>query len=495
MSAASEQTARDALARDYAEALREYVSGAGEAALARAYELGRTAASSGVGLLEFAVIHHDALVDLPRRGTTPALGMATQFFAESLSPYEMTLRSYQANARLLGLSETLAQQNAEIDRAREQLRTILDATTAVIYLKDAEGRFLFVNRRFQEVFAVDRDQVLGRMDDEVLPSQVALALRSDDDRVLRAGVPHEVEEIVPAADGPRTYISLKFPLVDGSGLAYGLCCVATDITERKRAQEAQQRAQEAAERERVLREALEARDQFLQIASHELRTPLTSLELHLASFRRLAKTHPEAPVSDEKVQAKWDVISKQVDRLEALVMNLLDVVRITSGRIELARERIDLGELVSGVVARMKDSTDRARAHIAVHVAEPVVGSWDRSYLETVVVQLLTNAVKFGEEKPIAVGVAAKRDIAVLTVSDRGIGISEVDRERIFGRFERAVSVNHFGGFGTGLWIARQAVEAHGGSIRVAGLEGGGSVFTVELPFGAEGHAAVRDDR
>jgi PAS domain S-box-containing protein len=493
MSAASEQTAREALARDYASALREYVSGAGEAALARAYELGRTAASGGIGLLEFAVIHHDALMDLPRHaGTNPPLGMATQFFAESLSPYEMTLRSYQANARLLGLSESLAQQNAEIDRAREQLRTILDATTAVIYLKDAEGRFLFVNRTFQEVFGVDRDEVLGKTDDEVLPSPVAVALRSGDQRALVAGVPHEVEEIVPASDGPHTYISLKFPLVDDGGVAYGICCVATDITERKRTQEAQQRAQEAAERERVLREALEARDQFLAIASHELRTPLTSLELHLASFRRLARANPDAAITDDRVQAKWDVIARQVDRLETLVMNLLDVARITSGPIALTREAVDLGELVHVIVHRMRDSTSRSRTEVMLDVAGPVVGAWDRSYLETVVVQLLTNAIKFGEEKPVEVRVAATRDHATLTVLDHGIGISPEDRARIFDRFERAVSVRHFGGFGTGLWIARQVVEAHGGRIDVASRQGGGSTFTVELPLVDENGPGAR---
>ena len=122
-----------ALAREYAEALHAYVSGAGEAALTRAYELGRTAAGAGLGILDVAMLHHDALARLPpptAAGRAP-VEMAAQFLSESLSPFEMTLRSYQANARLLGLSETLSRQNAEIDRAREQLRTILDATTAV----------------------------------------------------------------------------------------------------------------------------------------------------------------------------------------------------------------------------------------------------------------------------------------------------------------------------------------------------------------------------
>src|SRR6266702_5108663 len=203
MTPTSEPLTPEALAREYATALREYVSSASEAALARAYELGRGAASSGLGILDLAVLHHEALLQVPpgSAGGRPPLGMAAQFLAECLSPFEMTLRSYRANARLLGLSETLEQQNTEIDRAREQLRTILDATTAIIYLKDAEGRYLFVNRQFQEVFGLQRAEVLGKLDEEVLPPEVAGTLHGNDRHVLEARAPHELEELIPAGDG------------------------------------------------------------------------------------------------------------------------------------------------------------------------------------------------------------------------------------------------------------------------------------------------------
>src|SRR5512133_1227819 len=288
-------------AREYASALRQYVAGGGEAALTRAYELGRSAAGDGLGLLHVAMLHHNALLQLPPAGAgnPPPVEMAGQFLAESLSPFEMTLRSYQANARLLGLSETLAQQNAEIDRSREQLRTILDATTAVIYLKDAQGRYLFVNRQFEQVFGLLREEVVGRTDAEVLPASLARTLQTDDLRVLEARSPLQLEEAFPASDGAHTYLSLKFPLLDAGGTPYGLCCVATDLTERLRADEARQREREGAERERQLEEAVRARDQFLGIASHELKTPLTSLELQVTSRRRLARSGPGAPLSDE----------------------------------------------------------------------------------------------------------------------------------------------------------------------------------------------------
>ncbi len=475
-----------ALSREYRAVLQEYVSGAGETALTRAYELGRAAAVAGLGILDLAMIHHEALLDLPpgsARDRAP-VEMAAQFLAESLSPYEMTLRSYQANARLLGLGETLTQQNAEIVRAREQLRTILDATTAVIYLKDGEGRYLFVNRRFQEVFRRGREEVIGKTDREALPPPVAGALQREDADVLAARAPKELEETLPSLDGVRTYLSLKFPLLDADGRAYGLCCVATDITERKRTEEALLQAREAAARGRQLERALEARDRFLGVASHELKTPLTSLELQVESLLRLGRSDPAVPLADARIQAKCGTILKQVERLTMLVNTLLDVGRMTSGQLELCRERLDLGALVRRVLAASQEAIRRSGSELTVRVTGPVDGTWDRAALESAVAHLLSNAIKFGGGRPIEVEVGRGPDArATVVVRDHGMGIPVEDQGRIFERFERAVSERHFGGFGVGLWVARQAVEAHGGAIRLVSRPGHGSEFTLELPL------------
>jgi PAS domain S-box-containing protein len=493
MNRSDEPVVRESLALEYAAALRDYVGGAGEAALTRAYELGRRAASAGVGILELAMMHHGALLDLPpgEVGGRSSLEMASQFFAESLSPFEMTLRSYQANARLLGLSETLAAQNAEIDRAREQLRTILDATTALIYLKDAEGRYLFVNGQFEKVFGLRREQVLGKADGELLPGAVAHMLRSDDLQVLQARAPQELEETIPGGDGLHTYISLKFPLLDAAGVPYAVCCVATDITERKRADEARAERVRLEESEQHLKRAVQARDEFLLIASHELKTPLTALELQVATLRRLARSDSRALLSDAKVQSKCETIVRQVDRLTVLINNLLDVAKVTSGRLELSPERVDLGELVGAVVARTEDMIERSGAVLTLTAPVAVVGTWDRLRIETVVANLVSNAVKFGDGKPIEIAVGKTAGTATLIVRDRGIGISAEDQRRIFERFERAVSVRHYGGFGIGLWVARQAVEAHGGRIQVRSREGGGSEFMIELPLEPGARAAT----
>jgi PAS domain S-box-containing protein len=475
------------LAHEYSSALRDYVSGAGEAALMRGYELGRRAVAGGVGILELALVHQEALVGLPQAASAamdqPPVAMAAQFLAESLSAFEMTLRSYQANARLLGLGGPM-QQNDEIDRAREQLRTILDATTAVIYLKDGDGRYQFVNRQFQVLFGLRREQAIGKLDHEVLPPDIAEMLRGDDLVVLQARAPRQMEELLPGDDGPHTWLSLKFPLLDARGLPYGISCVATDITERKRADEALQRAKEATERERQLKHAVEIRDRFLGLASHELKTPLTALELQVQSLRRLGRSQPDVTIRDERVQAKCDAISRQVERLTVLINDLLDVGKIASGELGLSSERVDLAELVRAVVETEKDAIHRSRSEVSVTVQEPVVGSWDRRRIETVVGNLLSNALKFGEGNPVDLVVGRSGDRAVLTIRDHGFGIALEDQQRIFDRFERAVSEQHFGGFGVGLWVARQTVEAHGGMIGVQSERGTGSTFRVELPLG-----------
>ena len=115
--------------------------------------------------------------------------------------------------------------------------------------------------------------------------------------------------------------------------------------------------------------------------------------------------------------------------------------------------------------------------------AQEVVGLWDRVRLDSVIGNLVSNAVKFGEGKPINVSVSCDGSVARIVVTDQGIGIAPEEQARIFGKFERAVSERHYGGFGLGLWVVRQIVEAHGGSIRVASEAGKGSTFVVELPL------------
>jgi len=234
-------------------------------------------------------------------------------------------------------------------------------------------------------------------------------------------------------------------------------------------------------------EAVAARDEFLSVASHELKTPLTSLILHTDALRAAARRG-----SPEQLASRADLIRRSAERLSRLVASLLDISRIGAGRLDLEREETDLAEVTHEVAHRFEEEARRARCEIRVDAA-PAIGFWDRLRLDQVVTNLLANALKYGAGFPIDVCVQADGGRAVLTVRDRGIGISGEDQRRIFQRFERAVSQRNYGGFGLGLWIVRQIVEAQGGSVRVESAPGQGSTFTVELQAGLPARPAAGD--
>ncbi|MGC4120932.1 MAG: ATP-binding protein [Myxococcales bacterium] len=222
-------------------------------------------------------------------------------------------------------------------------------------------------------------------------------------------------------------------------------------------------------------EAVNVRDSFLSIAGHELKTPLTALTLQVRCLGGETKKQPLEP--------RVAKVSRQCQRLVSLVDELLDVSRITAGRLRLELQELDLAEVAKERVVGLADELGRADCEVRVVAPEPVVGRWDRLRVEQVVVNLLTNAMKYGCGKPIDLTLKTTEGRARLEVRDRGIGIAPEDQARIFARFERAVSSRHFGGLGLGLWIARQVVEAHGGTISVASKPGEGATFTVELPI------------
>jgi len=229
-----------------------------------------------------------------------------------------------------------------------------------------------------------------------------------------------------------------------------------------------------------LRAAVAARDEFLSVASHELRTPLSTLRLVTATLsRRLTEARPD---SGSDFARQIAVIDRQVVRLEALTAVLLDVSRITSGRLALHLEPVDLVTLMRDIVGRFRGDETKGAPVIEFQSVPSAVGEWDASRIDQVASNLIVNAISYGKGTPIHVSVDATDDAARFTVRDEGIGIATDQKTRIFERFERAVPSSHYGGLGLGLWIARQIVDAHGGTIDVVSELGHGATFTVSLP-------------
>jgi len=230
--------------------------------------------------------------------------------------------------------------------------------------------------------------------------------------------------------------------------------------------------------------AIRLRDDFLSTASHELRTPLSALLVQLGGLERTLERTPPPPTDDGRTKKKVSGALRHTNRLTRLVDSLLDVSRLTARKLHMQPESFDLGDLVREVCDRYADEARQAGCKIAVSAPAGIVGLWDRSRIDQVVTNLMSNAVKYGRGEPIDVGLTADDETATVTVTDRGIGIAASDQARIFEQFERAVPTQNYGGLGLGLFISRQIVEAHGGSIAVDSKAGEGAAFRVALPRG-----------
>jgi signal transduction histidine kinase/FixJ family two-component response regulator len=247
---------------------------------------------------------------------------------------------------------------------------------------------------------------------------------------------------------------------------------------------------------RQAREAIRARDEFLLVASHELNTPLATLTLRLndlpdnalmtaagAGGPATTSATPGAERRAALIASGLPAARRQVQSLARLVSNLLDVSRITARRLVLSLADMDLVATLRDVLEQLAPELTRAKCEVRFAAPDSLIGFWDALRITQIGTNLISNALKYGAGMPIDVTVERVDDRAVLTVCDRGIGVAQEDIGRIFELFERSGAAKHFGGLGLGLYITRQVVEAHGGTIAVTSKAGEGALFTVSLPL------------
>jgi signal transduction histidine kinase len=237
-------------------------------------------------------------------------------------------------------------------------------------------------------------------------------------------------------------------------------------------------------KEQELKKALAIRDEFLGIASHELRTPLTSLKLHLQMMDRNFRRDGVQSMTPDRVEKMLRTSNRQIETLTNLIEDLMDVSRITNGKLTLDPVNMDLVEMVKDVAEYFSEHLLIADSKIEIRAQSPVIGLWDRERVQQVIVNLISNAIKYGSGSPIEIEVTHDDRFATLKVIDHGMGIAEEDQERIFERFERAVcGRDSISGLGLGLFIVREIVTAQGGTISVKSAPSQGSTFTVRLPL------------
>jgi signal transduction histidine kinase len=243
-----------------------------------------------------------------------------------------------------------------------------------------------------------------------------------------------------------------------------------------------------------LKRAIQMRDDFMSIASHELRSPLNTLKLDLYLRKLFVEKGNTDAFSLPNMNKMLDADDRQINRLVRLIDDMLDVSRIRTGLLSVRPQRVDLKALVEDVVQRFFNQLALAGCEVSV-TAEPVVGHWDGFRIEQVLINLLTNAMRYGKNAPIDIIVERVGDRARLLLRDRGPGIGIEDQQRIFNQFERAGGDRkRGGGLGLGLYISEQIVRAHAGEISVDSEPGAGAVFIVELPLGGCTESIAREN-
>lgn len=240
----------------------------------------------------------------------------------------------------------------------------------------------------------------------------------------------------------------------------------------------------AAARAGASQEAVAVRDQFLAVAAHELRTPLTSLLLHIEAMERgVLPTGIDKAAARLPPERRWAIaIARQARRLSGLIDGMLDVSRMTGGRLSLQLERVDVASLAKDVAQRFAPDAAAASCTLTIKLDRPLVGLYDPNRLDQIITNLIANALKYGAGAPVEIEGDGDDHTIWLRIRDHGIGISQADQQRIFQRFERAASEQEYGGLGLGLWISSELAKALGGHITVRSQPGAGATFTVELP-------------
>lgn len=358
-------------------------------------------------------------------------------------------------------------------QGEERFRILVEGVKEyAIFMLDPEGHVSTWNGGAERINGYRASEIIGKHFSVFYPEEDIRAgeAEAEFDTATREGR-FEEEGWRVRKDGSRFWASVVLTaLHDANGTLIGFAKVTRDLTERKKHEEDRIRLAQA-------QEAVRLRDEFLSIASHELKTPLTVLRMQLETLRR------KLPKADAPVLTQLDRAHRAGQRLAELVESLLDVSRLTTGNLELHAETFDLGDLVREVVDRMGESADGAHCTVACDAEEGIRGAWDRSRIDQLVTNLLANAFKYAAGTAVEVRVSEESGEACVEVRDHGPGLPHGREAALFRRFERAASIQHYGGLGLGLYVVDQVARAHGGEASAANAAGGGARFRIKLPL------------
>ncbi|MBI3563431.1 MAG: PAS domain-containing protein [Gammaproteobacteria bacterium] len=368
------------------------------------------------------------------------------------------------------ISHALNAMSKQLHYNQHLLESIVDNTSAIIYVKDKNGGYITINHAYEALLNTNRKTIAGKTDHDLFTKQIADVLRANDLQAMQTGKAIAIEETAQHADGVlHHYISIKFPIYDVKSRLLGSAGISTDISERIHIE--QQLASKTAE----LLQSNEALQRFAYVASHDLQEPLRAIYGFAELLQR--KYHDKL---DAQAMHYIDYITSGATRLQAMIQALLHYSRLETQHIESVA--VDLNQAYGWAVDNLQRQIRDTHACIGC-VQLPVVKA-SLQEMGQLFQNLIGNAIKYA--KP---NLAPKIDISSeyhqgdwhIKVSDNGEGIAEEYWDQIFEIFKRLHGHSHSEGNGIGLAICKKIVEKHGGKLWLSSIPGEGSTFHVLL--------------
>lgn len=394
------------------------------------------------------------------------------------------------------LANTSQQAEASLQESERRLSEILESVDSHIYLKDTQGRFVFANRPVRELFGASLDEIVGRTDEAFFDAETFEKIRRNDRLVLEEGLTSRKEETVfNLRDGrTSTFFSVKIPLRNEAGNIYALCGISTDITDRKQAEE------RLLDSYHQLEEKELSKTRFLAAAGHDLRQPIAAANLYVEALKLTSPNQHQNELL-ERLDQSMSIFSGMLERL-------LNISKFDAGLVKPEIVSFDLAELFARLEQTFaqpaRDKNLRLRLFSTKRHSLTV--RTDVDLVQSVLMNLVSNAIKYTERGGILVGIRLRRDKVLLQVWDTGIGIAQAEQARIFDEFYQVANPQRSreGGLGLGLSICQRAITLLDSKVSCRSTVGRGSVFEFSLPLNTErrttgpvqttGHLARSDD-
>jgi PAS domain S-box-containing protein len=361
--------------------------------------------------------------------------------------------------------------------SEQRLQAIVDNTTAVIFIKDLELRYVLVNREYERLFGVRRDQIRGKTDFDIHPHNIAETLQANDRKVIEGGGPTQFEEVVPSEGGAHHYVAVKFLLRDQVNEPYAVCGIATDITALKQAQEALRSTEaELAHITRVM-----TMGEITSSIAHEINQPLGAIVNYGNACLRLL-TAGSANLTE--IATALSAIVKDANRASAIIAR----IRALSKKAPPEMAALQVSDVVTDILALVRRELTAHRIALKTALPEdlsPVLG--DRIQLQQVLLNLVMNSIEAMNKVPedqrqlfieAQLQVSEGKSFVLITVTDSGIGLTAEDLPKLFQTFYTTKA----DGMGMGLAISRSIVEAHGGRLWATPNADLGATFQFTLP-------------